>query len=98
MCEIEIKLIKLISLFDYLIYLEDFGAYKTLLKLHKRCLLNLKGKQVNELIEEDFEPLINVFRIYMEAPPSDSKLGKYILDMMQEFYELQERVLKQNAI
>lgn len=96
MYELKLKLIKIIGLLEYLIYIENFKAYHVLLKKHKEILMNLKDKQeVSEIKLADFDPFLNVIRIYLEAPPSDKILGKYILDVIQDFYELQEKYLEQ---
>ncbi len=94
MYELKFKLIKNIGLLEYLIYIENFQTYQNLLKKHHEILTNIKDKEnISELKASDLSPYLNVMRIYLEAPPSDKKLGKYILEALQDFYELQEKIL-----
>ena len=88
MCKIEYKLIELISLFTYLINNENFEVYKKILSKYNIVFENFQRNKINEKLNiEDYLPLQNVFRLYLEAPPKDKILGKYILDKMQDFYE-----------
>lgn len=85
MCELKYKLIELIVLFEYLISIENFPTYKTILSKYKKVYCNICNKEKKDL--EDFEPLLNVFKLYFEAIPSDDKLNEYIANKMQLFYE-----------
>lgn len=79
MCKIKYRLIELISLYKYLIYIENFDIYRKILSKYEFVLKDNTFK--------NFSSLENVFRLYLEAPPKDKKLGEYILNKMQEFYE-----------
>lgn len=79
MCKIEYKLIELITLYRYLISIENFDVYKKILSKYEMVL---KDNTLN-----NFSSLENVFRLYLEAPPKDKILGEYILNKMQDFYE-----------
>ena len=96
MREIEIKLIEVITLLEYLLYKEDFKAYRQLLKSYKKVYFNLNKKLNSQIKEEDFSPIENAFRLFFEAVPSDNTLGKYLADKMQEFFEIQEKVILKN--
>lgn len=87
MCKIEYKLVELIALFEYLVYVENFNAHKKILSQYKKVLGNINGKDTEEIISEDFMPLTTIFRLYFEAIPSDDKLGKYIVNKMESFYD-----------
>ncbi|MEL4308122.1 hypothetical protein [Joostella sp. CR20] len=93
MSKIEFKLIELISLFDYLVFKENFSAHQKLLKLYKECWRNIKGKREKEIVESDFAPLLSATRIFFEALPNDKKLTEYLIKKTQEFYEIQEKLL-----
>lgn len=94
MREIEEKIIEVISLFKYLNHIEDFGAYKKILIKYNEVLKNIKHTGLSSINKADFEPLLNVTRLYYEAVPSDNILARYISDRMQELYEL----LKQRSL
>lgn len=93
MCELKLKLIKLIALFEYLNYVENFKAYKDILKLYKKVWSNIENKEQKQMFEEDFKPLQNIFRIFFEAVPSDDDLSNYLVEKMQEFYELKNKII-----
>ena len=88
MWQIKLKLIEIIALYKYLLKVENFRAYEEILS--KYLSKNKKISSLNtkeELEVSNFEPLLNAFRLFLEAPPKDKILGKYILDKMQDFYE-----------
>lgn len=87
MCKIEYKLIELIVLFEYLVFVENLDSYKRILSQYKKVYENIQSKEVSEIAQEDFTPLTNTFRLYFEAIPSDDKLGEYIANKMHSFYE-----------
>jgi hypothetical protein len=88
MCKIEYKLIELVTLFKYLVNNENFDVYKKILSRYILVLENIQDiTKTNDIKKEVFYPLQNVFRLYLEAPPKDKVLGKYILVKMQDFYE-----------
>ncbi len=89
MCEIKVKLTKLIALFEYLMYIENCGAYKEICQLYKKIWENIKDKE--NFIDQDFLPMQNITRLFFEAIPSDDKLSEYLIYKMQEFYELKEK-------
>ena len=94
MREIEEKLIEVISLFKYLNHVESFSAYEQILAKYNKIFQNIKNAGLSNISKADFEPLLNVTRLYYEAIPSDNNLARYISDRMQEFYEL----LKRNSL
>ncbi len=94
MCKLKLKLIKIIALFEYLIYNEDFKAYRDILKLYKKVWFNIENKSSEDFLEEDFMPLMNITRLFFEAIPSDDKLSDYLVEKMQEFYELYKQIVK----
>ncbi len=93
--DLETKLAQLIGLFDYLLAIEDFSAYKQLKDSYNRlfCLIK-QHKKLEDIKEDNFRVVQSSFRILLEAPPNDKVLGKYILDKMQEIYEMQIKILK----
>lgn len=97
MQEMKNKLMKLIAFFEFLTASENSKAYKTILKSYNKVLQNIIQKQNNELLERDFEPLMNVYRIFLEVRPKDPIFGKYVMREMQEFYELQEKTIAKNT-
>lgn len=85
MCKIKFKLIELIALLKYLIHSENFDVYKKILSRYSLVLEKINSDK--NIKKEFFDPLQNVFRLYLEAPPKDKVIGRYILDKMQELYE-----------
>lgn len=85
---LEIKLIKLIGILDYLYSIESFSAYNQLILMYSTLLKRIESKKVEDINKFDFESIQAAFRILVEAPPKDKSLGKYILDRMQEIYEI----------
>jgi hypothetical protein len=85
MCKIKFKLIELIALLKYLINSEDFDVYKKILSRYSLVLEKINNDK--NVKKEFFDPLQNVLRLYLEAPPKDKVIGRYILDKMQDFYE-----------
>lgn len=83
--DLEYKIIQLIALFDYLISIEEQEAYCCVRKQYQKLLIQL-GEVKNQNF--DFSLIQNVFRLMFEAPTNDKFLGKYILDKMQEIYDL----------
>lgn len=92
----KIKIIKLIALFEYLVTVESSGAYIKILNALEEVNQRIFNKDEKNLTKEDFHPLINIYRIYSEVKPYDLKLGKHIMDKMQEFYDLQNEILDKN--
>ncbi|MDY3339575.1 hypothetical protein PG279_10380 [Riemerella anatipestifer] len=78
------KIIKIIALYEFLIYVENRKVYKDILNKYKKVMFNISDGNIKK---EHFDPLLNVFRLFFEAIPSDDVLAKYIIDKMQEFYE-----------
>ena len=97
MQEIIIKLVQLIAFFEFLTASENSKAYKTILKSYNKVLQNIVQKQNDKLLEQDFEPLVNVYRIFLEVRPTSPVFGEYVMRKMQEFYELQEKIIKKNT-
>jgi hypothetical protein len=85
-------LIKIIALFELLICLENRQVYKDILSKYKKVLFNISNRK-EDLKKEDFEPLLNVFRLYFEAIPSNDILVKYLADKMQDFYEDYSKII-----
>lgn len=93
--DIEIKIAQLVGLFDYLLSIEDFPAYKKLKENYYNLLCTIQQRlRLEDIQEVDFRVVQSSFRIMMEAPPRDITLGKYILDRMQEIYEIQIKIIK----
>lgn len=90
----KVKLIKIIALLEQLIIEEDFGAYHKILKSYRTVKRNIMEKKEEQMTEEDFISLQNVYRIYTEAPPSNVVLGTDIRNHMQELYELERKILE----
>ena len=87
--ELEIKLIKTIGLFEYLLFNEPFDAYNQLKSNYENLLSIIQKRNIEDINSDDFLVLQSSFRIMFEAPPKDIVLGRYILDRMQEIYEIQ---------
>lgn len=96
MCEIKVKIIKLIGLFECLYNLEKKNNYNKILILYNKCLINIIDKENNEIIEEDFSSLINVTRLFFEVRPKNNELAEYILNRIQDCYELERKIIEQN--
>ena len=93
--ELEIKIIQLIGLFDYLISINGTIAYHSVKNKYKIVLEKLiKCESIQDVSKEVFDELLNVFRIFMETPTRDVILGQYILGKMQEIYLIQEEMKK----
>ena len=88
--------IKLIALFEYFVFVEDSKVYSRILKAYNKVLKNVEKKIKQDLTEDDFKPLLNVYRIYTETRPSDLKFGKHVMDKMQELYELEQKIIPKN--
>tara|TARA_R110002051_G_scaffold272525_4_gene333014 strand:+ start:799 stop:1086 length:288 start_codon:yes stop_codon:yes gene_type:complete len=88
------KLIKVIALFEYLIQIEDSSTYRQILTAYNQLLLNINNKEKVDFIKADFKPLQNVYKMYYESPSADKVLGKYILNLMQELYEIELQIFK----
>jgi len=95
--ELQIKIIKLIGLFEYLMSIENFGAYEDLKQKYQKLLNNLLQCQTSKDINKDtFNIIESAFRIMMDAPPKDNYIGKYILDRMQDIYLVQKNIIQKN--
>ena len=92
MFQIKEKLVEVISLFKYLTYIDNFNVYNKILNNYQKVYRGIKNKENSEICKEDFEPVLNVFRMFMEAVPSEKYLTKYILEKMQEVYEFHEKL------
>jgi hypothetical protein len=92
----KIKIIKLIALFEYLVTVESSGAYIKILNALEEVHQQIFNKEERNLKKDDFYPLNNIYRIYSEVKPYDLKLGKHIMNKMQEFYDLQNEILDKN--
>jgi len=90
--ELEIKISQLIGLFSYLIYTEDFKAYRRIKSNYEILFENLTQKE--NIRDEDFVVIQSSLRVFDEAPPKDKALGKYILCKMEEIYELKNKIEK----
>jgi len=90
--ELEIKISQLIGLFGYLIYIEDFRAYRRIKSNYEILFENLTQ---NEIIrDEDFVVIQSSLRVFDEAPPKDKVFGKYVLTKMEDIYELKNKIGK----
>ena len=93
--DIEIKIAQLVGLFDFLLSKEDFPAYKKLKENYYKLFCTIQQRvKLEDVQEVDFRVVQSSFRIMMEAPPRDMLLGKYILDRMQEIYDMQIKIIK----
>lgn len=93
--ELEVNVIQLIGIFKYLLFIENFPAYGKLLENYSDLLINIQVRRnIEDIVEYDFKPVESSFRILQEAPPRDVKLGMYILERMQEIYEIQREIIK----
>lgn len=91
--ELQYKIIKLIGLFDYLISINGTEAYHLIRKKYQILLENLmQYENIQAVNQETFDILLNVFKLFLEAPPKNVDLGKYILDRMQEIYLIQKEI------
>jgi hypothetical protein len=92
--DLEMKIIKLIGLYDYLITINATEAYHHIRKQYQILVEKLKRYETIQDVDVSiFDTVLNVFRIYLEAGAcKDSNLDKYILDKMQEIYLLQKEI------
>jgi hypothetical protein len=91
--DLELRIIKLIGVLEYLYSIEQFPAYNQLKQLYFSLYERIYEKnKFDEIKEIEFEVIQSSFRIFLEAPPKDKILGKYILDRMQEIYEIQNKL------
>lgn len=95
--KLSVRIAKIMALFEYLISIENFSAYTKILHLYRICLINIIDKENDEISEEDLSSLLNVSRLFFEAPPSNKILMKFIIDKMQESYELERKIIEQNS-
>ncbi len=93
--DLEKKIIVLIVLYDYLISINGKEAYHFIRKKYQQLLDNLnKYETIQSIPMKEFDGLLNVFRLFQEAPCRDVNLSKYILYKMQEIYLIQENIFK----
>ena len=90
--ELQLRVIKLIGLFDYLISIEkNPGVFITIKKKYQSLLLALNNDQI-ALNSGLFDVIQSVGKMMYDTPTNNISLGKYILDQMQEIYIISKKV------
>lgn len=92
--ELQLRIIKLMGLFEYLISMEkNPGIFIDIKKKYQKLLDSLSTYgDIVEIGGDEFDIVESVFRMMYDAPTRDIHLGRYILDRMQEIYLLSKKI------
>lgn len=92
---LKIKVEELLKLLDVLLLEDKFIAYHHIKKIYLEFLKSLNEKRIIE--KKDFSIIQNCMRIFLEAPSGNYELETKILDKMQEIYDIEDSIEKNNV-